>query len=387
MEAHDIEKIAVIGAGTAGQGMAQVFALAGFKVALQDINHEMTDRAMASIGENLEFLAEKGKISTEEKYAVLKNRINKINNLPEAVSGAGLVIEAVPEKMETKKLILREISDNAPKDAILATTTSALSVSEISQWVTNPGRFIRMHFFNPVSRMKLVEVTGCETTEEKYISAAREFAKKCGKLTVRVLKDSPGFIVNRINAPAQALLSAVLDEGKIEPASVDIAVKNAGMPMGPFELADYVGLDVFMNTLEYYSQTLSPDYTPGIIIREKVEKNELGMKTGKGIYFWQDGRAEICEPSDDPELTLLDFFSIQANQAVKVYRKGIAGSTGEIDQAIIFGTRAIAGPFALAVNMHPDHITGCLEKLKDRYGLGILAPEQEIKDGSFKSFS
>ncbi|MGM0787564.1 MAG: 3-hydroxyacyl-CoA dehydrogenase family protein [Thermodesulfobacteriota bacterium] len=387
MKAHDIEKIAVIGAGAAGHGIAQVLAVAGFKVALQDINQEIINRAIAGIGENLDFLEGKGKISAEEKNGVLKNRIKIINKLPEAVSGAELVIEAVPEKMDLKKQILREISDNAPKEAILATTTSAMSIAEISQSVTNPGRFIGMHFFNPVNRMKLVEVTGCEITEEKYISAACEFAKRCGKVPVRVLKDSPGFIVNRINAPAQALLSAVLDEGKIEPASVDLAVKNAGMPMGPFELADYVGLDVFMDTLEYYARTLSPDYTPGMVIRKKVAKNQLGMKTGKGIYFWRYGRAKIGDPAEDPELKMLHFLSIQANQAVKLYRKGIAGSTGEIDQAMIFGTRAIAGPFALAVNMQPDHITGCLEKLKERYGLDILTPAQEIKDGSFKDFS
>ncbi len=200
-----------------------------------------------------------------------------------------------------------------------------------------------------------------------------------------MLKDSPGFIVNRISAPNQALLSAILDEGKIKPDEVDAGMKEMGLPMGPFEVADYVGLDVFTHILEYYKETLSPEYKPGAYLLKKVESKELGPKTGKGIYDWASGKAEIDLSSKSADVTPMELLSVQLNEAVKVYKEGIASTTTDIDNAMVFGMNAFMGPFALCEGQDPAVITAALNKLSDRYNLNILKPEPEIIDGSFKT--
>ncbi|MFW5936572.1 MAG: 3-hydroxyacyl-CoA dehydrogenase family protein [Desulfosalsimonas sp.] len=387
MKAEEIKKAAVIGSGAMGHGIAQVFSMAGVDVTLQDIQQDMLDKAISNITDSLDFLVGKGKITAEDKETIVSSRLHTTLEVAQAVSGAQIVVEAVPEKMDLKKTVFKNVSDNAPQDAILASNTSTMSITELAEAVSNPQRFIGLHFFNPVNRMKLVEVIGCEFTEAQNMDTAAEFAQKCGKVPVKVLKDAPGFIVNRINAPSQALLNAILDEGVIEPAAVDNAMKKVGMPMGPFELADYVGLDVFEDTLQYYAQTLSADYKPGRVIQDKLSRGELGMKSGKGIHAWQNGQAQIDPEKESQEIGPQDFLAIQANEAVKVHKEGIARCRDDIDQAMVYGTKAIAGPFALAVNMQPEQLTASLDRLKDRYGLSILTPEPDIKDGSFKNFT
>lgn len=381
----DVKKIAVIGSGAMGHGIAQVFALAGYSVSMTDVRQEFLDSAMKRISSSLEVMVGKGKITRDEMERVLKQNITATTDTAAAVNGAGLVVEAVPEVMELKKDIFRKLSGMASADALLVTNTSTMSITEISTAVTNPGRFAGMHFFNPVTAMKLVEVIYGRETSESAIDLICGISSKCGKVPVKVLKDSPGFIVNRINAPNQALLSAILDEGKIKPADIDSMMKKIGVKMAPFETADFVGLDVFTHTLEYYSETLSPQYRPGKYLSEKVSSNKLGMKTGEGIYSWSNGRAVIDSSGESREITALHFLSVQINEAVKVYREGIAGSTEDIDSAVKFGMNAFAGPFALAAGMQPAQISDALNYLAERYRLDILRPEPEILDGSFRS--
>ena len=209
-------------------------------------------------------------------------------------------------------------------------------------------------------------------------------AAKCGKIPVKVLKDRPGFIVNRINAPNQALLSAILDEGKVKPEQVDMKMKKLGVKMAPFETADFVGLDVFCHTLEYYARTLSPQYRPGKYLQEKLKSNELGMKSGSGIYRWVDGRAQIADLGDTDVIIPVHFMAVQVNEAVKVMKEGIAASVKDVDDGVKFGMNAFAGPFALAAGMEPGLLAEALNFLAERYGLEILRPEPEIADGSFK---
>ena len=157
-----------------------------------------------------------------------------------------------------------------------------MSISEIGSVVKNPERFVGLHFFNPVNRMKLVEVIYGDKTNDATADLMCEIAKKIEKIPVKVLKDRPGFIVNRISAPNQALLSAILDEGKVQPQELDAMMKKMGAKMAPFETADFVGLDVFCHTLDYYAKTLSPQYKPGKYLTDKIAKKELGMKSGQG---------------------------------------------------------------------------------------------------------
>lgn len=385
MKADDVKKIAIIGSGAMGHGIAQVCAAAGYRVVMKDVKQEYLDSAMAKVRESLDVLVSKGKMSSGECERIMKEGITTTLETANAVNGAQIVIEAVPEIMELKKQVFKELSDLCGEETILATNTSTMSVSEIGRVVRNPSRFAGMHFFNPVNRMKLVEVIYGESTSHDTVNLICDVSLKCEKSPVKVLKDRPGFIVNRINAPNQALLSAILDEGKVKPEQVDMKMKKLGIKMAPFETADFVGLDVFCHTLEYYSKTLSAQYKPGRYLEEKIRKNELGMKTGQGIYSWTDGKAQIADFGDTDAITPVHFMAVQVNEAVKVMKEGIAGSVKDVDDGVKFGMNAFAGPFALAAGMQPDQLTTALNYLADRYRLEILRPEPEIIDGSFKA--
>ena len=383
MNLKDVKKIAVLGSGAMGHGIAQVCAAAGFEVTMRDIKQEFLDKGMAKIKESFGILSGKGKMTKEDADAAL-NRIKTAIDIKDTVKGAQIVIEAIPEVMELKKSIFKEVSDNVPEDTVLATNTSTMSITDIGSVIKNPSRFAGMHFFNPPNRMRLVEVIYGQKTSKETVDLLYEIAKIIKKAPVRVLKDRPGFIVNRINAPYQPLLSAILDEGKIKTDAIDAAQKKLGMPMGAFELLDYVGIDIVFHGMKYYEQTLSPEYKPGKYLNERMEKKELGMKTGKGIYDWSSGKAVIDMTQETTEISPVDFIAVLLNEAVKVFKEGIAESAQDIDQAQVAGMNSAAGPFALASGIEPAALTASLEKLSKRYGLAILKPEPEIADGSFK---
>jgi len=380
---NDVKKIAVIGSGAMGHGIAQVCAQNGLSVTMIDIKQEFLDNALKKVRESLDFLASKGKLQGSVDEVL--GKISVTTDLQKGVSDAQVIIEAVPENMQLKKDVFAKASATCASDAILATNTSTMSITEIATAVTNPERFAGMHFFNPVTRMKLVELIYGAKTSENTINILYELTKKIDKYPVKVLKDRPGFIVNRISAPNQALLSAILDEGKIHPAQIDGKMKKMGVKMAPFETADFVGLDVFCHTLEYYAQTLSPQYKPGKFLLGCLEKGYLGMKSGKGIYEWKDGKAIIPEMPDTEEITPIHLMAVQVNEAVKVYKEGIAANVQDIDDGVKYGMNAFAGPFALASGVQPQQLTDCLNYLAQRFKLDILKPEPEIIDGSFKT--
>ncbi len=385
MNAGNQKRIAVIGSGAMGHGIARMCALAGYSVIMTDLRQELLDNAMSKISKSLESMMSKGRITEADRDRVLNLDINTTTDAGEAVKGADVIIEAVPEIMDLKKRVFKAVSDIAGPDAVVATNTSTMSITELSSAVNNPARFAGMHFFNPVTAMKLVEIIYGGSTCDAAVDTLCDIALKCGKIPVKVLKDRPGFIVNRINAPIQALLSAILDERKIRPDEIDAPMKKIGFRMAPFETADFVGLDVFSHTLRYYSETLSHQYKPGRYLADRIIKNELGMKSGKGIYSWGSGRAEIDTDAVSSEITPVHFLSVQINEAVRVFNEGIARSAEDIDNAVICGMNAIAGPFNLAAGMQPEQIADSLNYLAGRYGLTILRPEPEILDGSFKS--
>ncbi len=385
MKFDDIKNIAVIGSGAMGNGIAQVCAVAGFKTTMVDIKQEFIDNGFATIGKSLDFLVRKEKISAADKEDILTNRLGVSLDIGQAVAEAQVIIEAVPEIMALKKEVFGAVAEAAPEDAILASNTSTMSITEIATAAKNPERFIGMHFFNPVPAMRLVEVIYGRQTTEDTMDLVCELVNKIKKIPVKVLKDSPGFIVNRIGAPNQALVNAILDEGKIKPDEIDAVMRQTGMTIAPFELADFVGMDVFYHTLKYYSETLSPDFAPSQAVKEMIDNGDLGMKTGQGIYTWDDGKAQIDLTQYSTEITPMEFLSIQINEAVRVYKENLAESIDDIDLAMVHGMRAIAGPFQLSSGLEPQQITDTLSKLHERFGLDIYKPEPEIVDGSFKS--
>lgn len=384
MSVHEIQNAAVIGAGAMGSGIAQVLAMAGYNVTMIDIDQSFIDRGLATIERGLDFRINRGTMTESQKTELLMQRLSTSLDIRAAVADAQIVIEAVPEQMDLKKELFETVAVAAPKDSLIASNTSTMSITKLATVVSNPDQFVGMHFFNPVPAMRLVEVIAGEKTSDETLDLACQLVEVIGKIPVRVLKDRPGFIVNRISAPNMALINVVLEEGKIRPDAVDSFMRQTGMKIAPFELADFVGIDVYYNVLSYYAQTLSPDYAPGRTLTAMVERGDLGMKTGKGIYVWKDGQARIDLSKQSTEITPLEFLAIQINEAVRVYKEKIASSIDDIDMAMVHGMRAIAGPFTLAAGMDNQQITDALHRLRKRFDMSIYHPEPEIVDGSFK---
>jgi len=283
----EVRKIAVLGAGLMGHGIAQVAAQFGkFEVYMRDVEQRFIDNGMAMIRESLTRFLKKGQMTEEEMNAILA-RIHPTLDLKEAVSNADLIIEAVPENVELKKATFREVDAYAPPHAIIASNTSSISITEIASATKRPEKVCGMHFFNPPQVMKLVEVIKGAKTSEETIKTAVETSQKMGKETVLVKKDTPGFIVNRILIPALNEAVALYWEGVADREDIDKAIRlGLNWPMGPLMLLDYVGLDTTLAVAELLTRELDPKYHPNIGLRQMVRAQLLGRKTGKGFYDW-----------------------------------------------------------------------------------------------------
>lgn len=389
MEVEDIEKVAVIGAGDMGHGIAELSALTGFDTVMRDIKQEFVDRGLERIEESIGKLAEKEKVSEEDAEKAL-SRLKGTVDMEEAASDADFVIEAVPEKMDLKKSVFSELDELTPDRAILATNTSNMSISEIGEEATDrPEKVVGMHFFNPVVLMDLVEVIKGNKTDEETMELTYDLARKMGKSPVRVEKDSPGFIVNRINAPASILMGKMLDTGEIEPEEIDAVAKKGGMPMGPFELMDYVGIDVLYHTNKYLEERVSPHYAPSKTIEGMVERGDLGKKTGKGFYDWSKGRPEIDLEKAPKELEfgLEDMAALQANEATKLLEEGVVKDPEIIDEAVKKGGNVPMGPLEAAEMMGYDSLAKKCEELAEEHGMDIFKPTETLKEGGPKRSS
>ncbi len=275
--------VGVVGGGTIGHGIAQVFAQSGFEVKLNDITSELIQAAVKRIDENLSRSVEKGRISKEEKTEIL-SRVVPTRDL-EDFQDALFVVEAVIEKIEAKTAVFKTLDKICSKDTILTTNTSSIPITQIASLVSNPQRVAGMHFFNPVQVMKLVEVVKGMQTSETTIETVRLMSKKLGKTPV-VVSDSPGFISNRILCPMINEAIFALEEGIASKEDIDTVMKlGMNHPMGPLELADFVGLDVVLDVLEVlYREFQDPKYRASPLLRKMVRAGYLGRKTRKGFY-------------------------------------------------------------------------------------------------------
>lgn len=280
----DIKKVAVIGGGTMGNGIAHVFAMSGFDVNLAETKQEFADRAIATIDKNLSRMVSKEKISEKDKKATLE-RISVHLDLKKAVSDVDLVVEAVPENFELKKKIFSEIDEAAPEHTILASNTSSISITKLAAVTKRPESFIGMHFFNPVPVMKLVEVINGLETSEDVTKKIIELSDKLGKVAVPA-NDSPGFVSNRVLMPMINEAIFCVYEGVATPENVDEVMKlGMAHPMGPLRLADFIGLDVCLDILRVlYDGFKDPKYRPCPLLVKMVDAGKLGNKTGIGFY-------------------------------------------------------------------------------------------------------
>ncbi|MBW2048203.1 MAG: 3-hydroxybutyryl-CoA dehydrogenase [Deltaproteobacteria bacterium] len=281
----EIKKIGVVGAGAMGNGIAQMAAQIGCEVVMRDIKDEFVERGLSSIDRFLSKGVEKGKIEAAQKDAIL-GRIKGTTDMG-LLKDVDFVVEAVIENLDLKKSVFGELDELCAPEVILATNTSSMSLTEIAAATKRPDKVCGMHFFNPAPIMRLVEVIRGYFTSDETVKITTELARKMGKVTVEVKKDSPGFIVNRIMIPHMLEAIKIVEEGVASIEDVDIAVKNGlNYPMGPFELMDLTGIDIAYFVSEYFYKELNKEskWVSPNLLKTMVRANRLGRKTGGGWY-------------------------------------------------------------------------------------------------------
>ncbi|AAV48414.1 3-hydroxyacyl-CoA dehydrogenase [Haloarcula marismortui ATCC 43049] len=280
--------VAILGAGTMGHGIAQVSAMAGHDVSLRDIEADIVDDGLTAIESNLEEGIAREKVTESTAEATI-DRLKGTTSLEEAVTGADLVVEAVPEEMAIKHETLTAVESHVDPATLIASNTSSLSLTEIASVLDYPERAIGLHFFNPVHIMALVEIVVAEQTSAETIARAREFVNGIDKTPVEVA-DAPGFASSRLGVSLGVEAMRMVQEGVATPQDIDTAMElGYNHPMGPIELGDVVGLDVRLDILEYLRDELGERFRPPQILKRKVRAGKLGKKSGEGFYVWEDG--------------------------------------------------------------------------------------------------
>lgn len=285
----EVRTVAVLGSGTMGSGIAHVFARCGYAVILRDVEKKFLDRAVESIGKNLDREAKKGKVAEGDKPQILA-RITPLTDLS-AIAGADFVVEAVPERLDLKSKVLAEADRLLRPEAILATNTSSISITALGAATNRPDRFLGMHFMNPVPVMPLVEVIRSKQTGDAAFDLTMELCKKLGKTPVAV-NDSPGFVSNRVLMPLINEAAYCVMEGVATAEAVDTVMKlGMNHPMGPLELADFIGLDVCLDIMYVLHRGFggNPKYRACPLLQEMVNDGKLGKKSGSGFYSYDKG--------------------------------------------------------------------------------------------------
>jgi 3-hydroxyacyl-CoA dehydrogenase/enoyl-CoA hydratase/3-hydroxybutyryl-CoA epimerase len=371
---NKVGHVHVIGAGAMGGDIAAWCANRGMRVTLADMKPEPVAGAMKRAADLF------GKIMP--KRTDVRDALDRL--IPdldgEGVRNADLVIEAVPEKLELKQKVYAGVEQRMKSGAILATNTSSIPLQDLRTTLARPERLLGLHFFNPVSRLQLVEVVSHDGTDEQLLKEALAFVGAIDRLPLPV-KSSPGFVVNRALTPYMLEAMVLLDE-KVDKVTIDRAAEKFGMPMGPIELADQVGLDICLAVGDMlrskFGDLLPP--TPAWL-RDKVTKGELGRKTGKGFYVWKDGKADKAQGSaggSEPDPEMIDRLILpMSNVCVACLREGIVDDPDMVDGAMIFGTGYApfrGGPLNYARTRGAENVASTLRKLAAKFG-GRFAPD------------
>jgi 3-hydroxybutyryl-CoA dehydrogenase len=379
-----VSRIAVIGAGTMGRGIAQVAALGGYETVLYDVSPELAETGAAALREALDKGAARGRWSADDAAAAA-SRVETATEL-EDLHGCEMAIEAAPERVELKREIFTGLAGVLGPEAVLATNTSSLRVSEIAAGVPGPERVVGMHFFNPPALMKLVEVVAAERSSEQALATTTEVAERTGRTPIRA-KDSPGFVANRLARPFSLESLRMLGDGVADAATIDRVVRlGGGFRMGPFELLDLIGLDVNLEIARsFFQQGGEPErWRPSPIQEELVAEGRLGRKSGRGYQEYGEGSGRDPDPElgieaptlDPDELAKIDpaageiltrLFAQIANEAAFALEEEIA-SPEDMETAMRLGFNWPLGPLGFAELIGPDRAADLLERLEAEKG-------------------
>jgi 3-hydroxybutyryl-CoA dehydrogenase len=379
-----VSRIAVIGAGTMGRGIAQVAALGGYETVLYDVSPELAETGAAALREALDKGAARGRWSADDAAAA-STRVETATDLEE-LRGCEMAIEAAPERVELKREIFTGLAGALGPEAVLATNTSSLRVSEIAAGVPDPERVVGMHFFNPPALMKLVEVVAAERSSEEALAATTEVAERMGRTPIRA-KDSPGFVANRLARPFSLESLRMFGDGLADAARIDRVVRlGGGFRMGPFELLDLIGLDVNLEIARsFFQQGGEPErWRPSPIQEELVAEGRLGRKSGRGYHEYGEGSSREPDPElgieaptlDPKELAKIDpaaeeiltrLFAQIANEAAFALEEEIA-SPADMETAMRLGFNWPLGPLGFAELIGPDRAADLLERLEAEKG-------------------
>jgi len=368
MGIEKITKVTVLGAGTMGHGIAQIAAASGYTVTLRDITQEILEKALGNIRGSLERLVQRGRLSENDLRSTL-SRISTELDLKQAAKESDLIIEAVPENLNLKLRIFKEVDDSAQEEAILASNTSSLSITDIAKAVRNPSRFVGIHFFNPPALMRLAEITPGEKTSKETLDTATAFAKKIGKTPVQVKKDSPGFIVNRILITYINEAAKTVEKGDNEIIEVDSAMQyQAKFPIGPFLLADLIGIDIVYAVLAVFENKLGPFYKASAMIERLYKTQKFGRKTGEGFYLYKEGSPKIPDDAG-ARFNTKNLLAPMLNEAARLVSEGVA-EQGDIDTAMKLGANLPEGPFEAAKRLGIKSLVDSLKEMERKLGKG-----------------
>ncbi|MFW9999109.1 MAG: 3-hydroxyacyl-CoA dehydrogenase family protein [Candidatus Hodarchaeota archaeon] len=390
LDIGNIRNICVVGAGVMGQGIAQVSLMAGYNVTLIDLQEEIVDKGLKKIEEGLEKVKAKGKLEEGVSIADLMRNCTISTDLVSAVKNADFVFEAVVEKMEIKKEVCNRVMQNSPSHCIFASNTSTFRITEIAEDSNRPEQVLGIHFFLPVAVQCCVEVMKGEKTSDKVLDVGVAIGEKLpcikGKrLSVRIEKESPGFIANRLLIPTSIYMNWILDQAYEKGIPWEQIDADAGggqlVFMGPCLLADYVGIDVSYNGMKSYEKYISPDFAPGRVLTKLMKEGNLGKKTGKGFYDWTKGNPKInlSKKADlfNPEIAL----AIELNEGCKLLEEKIVSGYKIIDEIVLKGTN-MPGPFS-AGRSNYEKWSKLLEDISEKTGKNYLKPCQLMKSGDF----
>jgi enoyl-CoA hydratase/3-hydroxyacyl-CoA dehydrogenase len=364
-----IANVAVLGSGTMGHGIAQIAAVAGFKVHLRDVEQRFLDNAMDKIKWSLNKLVEKNKMTKESSEQTL-SRLVPVVDLKEGLKNADLVIEAVPEDLSLKRIVYKEVSAYADPKTLFASNTSTLPISEMADLTDRPGSFIGLHFFNPPQLMKLVEVIRGHKTDQSTVDTLMAFVQDIGKSPVLVQKDVAGFIVNRIFIPLvhEALFCKERDGATYE--EIDAAMKSKlGFPMGIFELADYTGLDVVNKASQEMHQRDEKVINPHPLVEKLFEQKKFGQKTGEGFYSYTSDKYERKDlvQADALSFDPITMLAVASNNAGWLLSNGVC-SRADLENALRLGMGLKKELLATAHEFGTKRIVEKLYEMSDKYG-------------------